>query len=180
EMPVALVFLRLEWRRAKKRNFLVQHRLVAGRLHIISGNEWQPEQIIRTTGSDAAPGRRVPPVQNISPFELVPCRLKDVLARQIRARIHVPHRILQLVPETIGPARLVESGTSPETAGQRLVQQPAIQQDVHGWIWRVYLGLLQDVVPEPVQLLSCPLYMLNVLEVVDQSFCLFMVCTLPE
>ena len=92
----------------------------------------------------------------------------------------VSHHILKLVTEPISAAGLVERGPSPEAAGQRLVQQPAVQQDIHTRIGGLHLSLFQNFIPKLADTLPCRFYMLDVLKMLDESFCICAVCTLPE
>src|SRR3546814_61837 len=55
--------------------------------------------------------------------------------------------VLQLVAETVGTAGLVVGGARPHPAAQRLVQQPAVEQQVHAAIGRAHLHGAEDVVP---------------------------------
>ena len=68
-------------------------------------------------------------------------------ARQRRLRHRERHHVLELVAEAVGAARLVERRARPDPAGERLVEQPAVQQDVHGAIGRPHLHRAEDVVP---------------------------------
>ncbi len=67
------------------------------------------------------------------------------VSRRLRHRER--HHVLQLVAEAVGAARLVERRARPDPAGQRLVEQPAVQQDVHRPIRRLHLHRAEDVVP---------------------------------
>ena len=55
--------------------------------------------------------------------------------------------VLELVAEAVGAAGLVERGPRPEPAGERLVEQPAVEQDVHRAVRRPHLDGARDVVP---------------------------------
>ena len=47
--------------------------------------------------------------------------------------------VLELVAEAVGAARLVERRARPDAAGQRLIEQPAVQHDVHRAVRRLHL-----------------------------------------
>ena len=85
----------------------------------------------------------MPPVLDISLAELTGRAEEQVLAQQARLGVDERHHVLQLVAETEGAARLVESAPRPETARQSLVQEPAVSQDVDGLVGRF------DVAPRP-------------------------------
>ena len=72
---------------------------------------------------------------------------ENVRARQFRRRIEKRHRILQLIAEAERAARLIERGAPPEAAAQRLVQQPAIEQQIGREQRRVHLQRAEHRVP---------------------------------
>ncbi len=72
---------------------------------------------------------------------------QQVLAHQRGLRMHQRHHVLQLVAETVGAARLVVTAASPQTAGQGLVQQPAIGQYVERRIGSRYLYRAERALP---------------------------------
>ena len=53
-----------------------------------------------------------------------------------RLGMHEGHRVLQLVAEAERAARLIESGARPHAAGERLVDEPAVGQEVDGRVGR--------------------------------------------
>ena len=55
--------------------------------------------------------------------------------------------ILKLVAEAVGAACLIEGGARHDAAGQRLIEQPAVQQDVHGAIRRLDLDRAEQCPP---------------------------------
>ena len=77
------------------------------------------------------PGRRQPPMLDIALDELPPRRAQDVLAGHLGPGDRERHDVLQLVAEAVGAARLIEGRARPDAAGERLIEQPAVQHDVH-------------------------------------------------
>jgi len=69
-------------------------------------------------------------------------------ARDGRRRHGQRHDILQLITKSVGTARLKEGCPSPDTARQRLIQQPPIQQQVHGSIGCLHLDCAERLVPK--------------------------------
>ena len=61
---------------------------------------------------------------------------------------HKRHDILQLIAESVGAARLIERRARPHPACQRLIQQPAIDENVHGAIRRLDLHGAQGLIPK--------------------------------
>ena len=57
------------------------------------------------------------------------------------------HHVLQLVAESVGAAGLVERRPRPDPAAQRLIEQPAIEQQVHRPVRRPDLHRAQHAVP---------------------------------
>ena len=72
---------------------------------------------------------------------------QQMCARQIGPRYAKRHHILQLVAETIGAARLVEAGARPDAAGQRLIGQPAVQENVQRTVRCLHLYRAENVDP---------------------------------
>src|SRR5450759_2977643 len=59
------------------------------------------------------------------------------------------HHVLQLIAETVGSTRLIEGGASPYPTGKRLVEQPAIHQNIHRPVRRGDLYGAEHLVPLP-------------------------------
>ena len=72
---------------------------------------------------------------------------KDMRPRLLRPSEGQCHAVLQLVAEPIGAACLVEGRARPDAAGERLVEQPAVQHDVHRPVRRPDLHGLQERLP---------------------------------
>ena len=90
---------------------------------------------------------RQPPMLHVAFDELPRSSTQQVLARHRRLRRGQRHAVLQLVAKTVGAACLIECRTGPDAAGQRLVQQPAVQHDIHRTIRRLHLDGAEDTVP---------------------------------
>ncbi len=73
---------------------------------------------------------------------------QDLLAGEHRPAGAERHTVLQLVAETIGARNLIETGPAPHAAAKRLIQEPAISQEIHRWIGRLDLNGAQGFVPE--------------------------------
>ena len=74
------------------------------------------------------------------------------------------HHVLQLVAEAKCAAGLIEGRAAPDAARQALVEQPAIQQQVHGGIRRVDLHRTQQIVPQVIDCQPGVLDLIRVLE----------------
>ena len=92
---------------------------------------------------------RQPPVLHIAFGKLPSCGAQQMLARHRGPAEGQRHAILQLVAKSVGPAGLIEPGPRPDAAGQRLVQQPAVQHHIHRPVGRADLHRAQEVRPVP-------------------------------
>ncbi len=84
---------------------------------------------------------------HVSFDELPGSGLQDHLSRDIRRGIDKRQRILQLVAKAIRAARLIQSGSPPDPAAQRLIEQPAIHHEIHGQHRRLDLNCGQEAIP---------------------------------
>src|ERR1700732_4957980 len=90
----------------------------------------------------------MPPVLHITFDELSAGGAQQMLAYQFALGDRESHNILELVPEAIGAAGLIESRPGPNTAGQSLVQQPSVQEQIHRGLRRRDLYGVEQVVPK--------------------------------
>jgi hypothetical protein len=74
-------------------------------------------------------------------------RPQQVFARYGRLRGDQRHAVLQLVTKAISTACLIESRAGPDAAGQRLIQQPAVEHDIHCTVRGLYLDCAEDSTP---------------------------------
>src|SRR5580704_17048828 len=72
---------------------------------------------------------------------------KYMFAGELRGGINERHTILELVAKAKRSARLIQSGSSPEPATQRLIQEPAVQQKIDGQNRRFHLQPAQRSIP---------------------------------
>ena len=117
-------------------NALVQHAGVAGRADVAADGQGQPEVVVGEVRAHAAARRRMPPVLHVPFAELARGGAEQVLAEQPRLGMHQGHRVLQLVAEAERAARLIEARARPHAAGQRLIDEPAVGQEVDGRVGR--------------------------------------------
>src|SRR5664279_1076599 len=94
----------------------------------------------------------MPPVLHVTLHKLPRSSAQQVSASDISIRHHQRHHILQLVAETVSPTVLVERSATPDPAGESLVKQPAIDQDVHRSFGSGDLHCSEHVVPLPLDL----------------------------
>ena len=67
--------------------------------------------------------------------------------RRLDCAIDERHHVLELIAKAIGAARLIKRRARPDTTGQRLIEQPAVEQNVHSTIRSCYLHRTKDVIP---------------------------------
>ena len=73
-----------------------------------------------------------------------------IWARQRSGRVYSSdEHVLQLIAESEGAAGLVRPTTRPDPATERLIQQPAVHQQIERIVGRAYLDRAERVVPEP-------------------------------
>ncbi len=114
----------------EKRHLGVQHRRITRQTDVVRDDAGQPQPVVDDARADPGAGRRQPPVLHVAGDELPAGRTQQVFPRDVRARHAQRHHILQLVPESVRAARLVERGTSPHAARQHLPRQPVVDEQV--------------------------------------------------
>ena len=97
---------------------------------------------------------RQPPVLDVALGELAAGGADQMLACQRRADRGQRHAVLKLVAESVGAARLIEGGPRPDAAGERLIEQPTVQHDVHRPVGRLDLHRAEDVLPMGAHLIQ--------------------------
>ena len=89
-------------------------------------------------------------MEHVTRLKLAPSRSQDVPPRQLRRGMDQRHHVLQLVAEAERAAGLIEGRTAPDPAREALVQQPAIQQQIHGRLRCVNLDRTEQIVPQVI------------------------------
>src|SRR3990170_931118 len=125
----------------------IQYTGVSGVQDVAGGSQRQPEEIVRTVCTYAPARRRMPPMLDITLLELMGCAQEEMLTHEPRLGVDERHHVLQLVAETEGAPRLVVSAAGPKTARERLVQEPAIGQDINGRVGCFHLHCAKRVIP---------------------------------
>jgi hypothetical protein len=143
-----LYLVRLQDWRAQERHEFVKDGCITGDANVMASDEWQKVKVVGNASSDPASARRVPPVLNVALLELPGRRPQDMRASLLWSAVDNRHCILKLVAEPICPARLVETRSCPHAAGERLIQQPSVQQHIERCVRRTDLDCPQDAIPE--------------------------------
>ena len=84
---------------------------------------------------------------DISLRELTGSTEEKVLAHEMRFSVDKRHHVLQLIAETEGAPWLVVSAAGPKAARYRLVQEPAVGQDIDGLVGCFHIHCAERVVP---------------------------------
>ena len=128
-----------------------------GRRDIGGGGEGQPDAVVGDARAHALAGMRQPPMLHVALDELPRRRRAADGARVSCGRGEAQrHAVLQLVAEAVGAARLIEAGARPDAAGERLIEQPAVEHDVHRAVGRPDLHRAQHVAPMARHLRRAP------------------------
>src|ERR1019366_3195912 len=80
--------------------------------------------------------------------ELASGGAEKLFAQQPRLGMHKGHRVLQLIAKAKGAAGLVKSRPRPHAASERLVNEPAVGQEINGGVRRFDIDRAQR--PPPV------------------------------
>ena len=151
-LEVGVVLLGRQRRSLQVRDRLVEDGVVGGDGEVSLCDVGQPQPVVGDVGADAATGRRMPPVLHIALDELMRCRAEQVLTGELATRNDQRDHVLQLVAESVRSASLVEGRSRPQPAGEGLVDEPAVQHDVHGAVRGPHLDGRLDVVPQLLDL----------------------------
>src|SRR5687767_6500021 len=89
----------------------------------------------------------MPPVLDITLHELPRRGAQNLLASHITFRNCERHHILKLVAKTVSAACLIKCRPRPDPARQRLVQKPAINQNIHGSVGSLHLERADNIIP---------------------------------
>ena len=126
----AVMLVRLERLAFEERNLLVEHGDPGG-VDVVGDGIGEPRTIIGDTGPHALTRMRQPPMLDVALDELSRRRRAEDARGSTRVATRERHAVLQLIAETIGAAGLIKPRTRPNAAAQRLVEQPAVEHEVH-------------------------------------------------
>ena len=89
----------------------------------------------------------MPPVQHVALRELMRRTQQQVRTGTRGLRMRHRHRVLQLIAEPEGAARLVIPAACEEPAADGLVEQPAIGEHIHAGVGRLDLDRAEGLLP---------------------------------
>ena len=140
--------LRRQRRAFEEGDGFVEHARVVGRLHVLRDRIGEPGPIVRNPRAHALSGMRQPPMLHVALGRTAAGRAQQMLARQVGPRGDERHAVLQLIAEAIGAAGLIEGRTRPDATGERLVEQPTVEHEIHRAVRRLDLDRAQRLAPE--------------------------------
>src|SRR5262249_1543711 len=140
----------------------------------------KPQEIIGEPRSNATAGGRMPPVLDVPHRELASGGAKYMAASLVFCPVHQRHYVLKLVTEPVCSAGLIEGWPSPDAGGQHLVQQPPVQEEVHGPVRGFDLDSRQDFVPALIHFLQGHINLALVPIPLNEPSCGTDVARLPE
>ena len=146
--PVRLRFSGRDGGRLEERDPFVEDGGISGRFHVLGDRVREPEEVVRAVRPDPPAARGVPPVLNVALQELARRGPEEMRAGEVGAREHQRHDVLELVAESVRPARLVVAGARPEAAGEVLVEEPPVHQQVEGVVGGRHAHGPERLVPE--------------------------------
>src|SRR5262245_65465030 len=94
-------------------------------------DEWQEIKVVSDACANADPGRRVPPVLDVTLFELSCRRSQDLRSSFCWGAVYERHYILELVPKAISSAGLIKRRARAQAATQNLLNELAVYSYVH-------------------------------------------------
>src|SRR5665811_449019 len=136
---------------------LVEDRGVACKGDVAIHRVWQPEAIVRDSGTDASTGWWMPPVLDVSFHELALRGSQQMFPRQGRFGSHECDDVLELVAEAVCAPGLVERRPCPQPAREGLIDKPVVKHDVHRAVWGAHLDGSKGVIPEVGHVAQCRL-----------------------
>ena len=99
---------------------------------------------------------------------------------QLRPRVQQRQDVLQLIAESERAAGLIGAAARPDAAAQRLVQQPAVDDEIERVVGRVHLDRAEALVPHPLGLGERRFDRLEPAVVLHQRAALRVIAALPE
>ncbi len=178
-VAVALLFVRLQGFALPEGHLLVEDGSIARLFDVLGGHEGQPEQVVGDAGAHPPPRGGMPPVQHVARLKLVPGRAEDVPPRQAGPGVQERHHILELIPEAVGAAGLVEGAAPPDAGGERLIEQPG-EDEVHGRLGGLHFQRSQEFLPEARHLLLHLYDGILLAEALHQRQALLAISPLPQ
>ena len=163
----------------KKADLFIENGGVAARAKIVAYDKAKPHAVIGYACTNPLPRVRQPPMLDISLNKLSRRRPQQMLPRQLRFGNGQRHAVLQLITKAISPAGLVKRRACPNTAGQCLIKQPAVQHNIHAAVRRFNCHFLQHIAPEVADIGQNSVKIGGTI-LLDQRARLFKICALPQ
>jgi hypothetical protein len=121
---------------SRKGTDFVEHGDVARGFDEVDDGVGQPQTIVGDTRAYSASRGWMPPMLDVARQKLVSGGSQKMLARDFALGVVKRHYVLELVAKAVRAAHLIKPGAPPNPAGQRLIEQPAIEENIHASIGR--------------------------------------------
>src|SRR3990172_12720091 len=89
----------------------------------------------------------MPPVLDVTLYELARGGPQYLRACHVSLRHGERHHVLELIAKAIGAAGLIKRRSRPDAASERLIEQPAVEHNVHSPIRCGHLNRAKNVIP---------------------------------
>ena len=89
----------------------------------------------------------MPPVLHVALDELPRRGVHQLRAAEVGPHVEQRQHVLQLIAEPEGAAGLIRTAPRPDAARQRLIEQPAIDDQIERVVWRADLDRAEHLVP---------------------------------
>jgi hypothetical protein len=89
----------------------------------------------------------MPPVLDVALNELPRCGPENLRPCHGSLRHHERHNVLELIAKAVRAICLIQPRSRPDAAGKGLIEQPAVEQHVHGLIGCGHLHRAKYVIP---------------------------------
>ncbi len=164
------------------RNAIFSSRIMASPVvtDVMRDHVGQPKQIIADPGANARSRIGMPPMLDISFDKLPGSGGQNLGARDPGRGVNQCHHILQLIAKPEGAARLIEGSATPDAATQRLVKEPAIEQEVGRKLGRFDFNRSEQTIPPLAGSLECSLGLCRITESFYERLRLFFILRLAK
>src|SRR6185436_1231252 len=115
----------------------------------------------------------MPPMLHIALYELPSRGAENLLASERAIGDDERHHILELVTKAVGASRLIKASARPQPTGDRLIEKPAVHEDVQRAIWRRHFHGSQEIVPARLDRSQENLHVCDTIAL-DEYPCLFL------
>src|ERR1051326_8776588 len=107
----------------------------------------EPDTIVRNACTHANAGIWLPPMLHITFEKLSRRGAQKMFPRDCGPGYGQRHAVLELISKSIGPTCLVKRGTCPGSTCEGLIQEPAVEHDIHATVGCADLNRAKQLLP---------------------------------